>query len=51
MLFLSDILPKGYQVIINTEVGPGSSIAIFGAGPVGLMAPHVPVCLGQKKYL
>ena len=38
VLFLSDILPTGYQAVVNAEVGPGSSLAIFGAGPVGLMA-------------
>ena len=38
VLFLSDILPTGYQAVLNAGVGPGSRIAIFGAGPVGLMA-------------
>lgn len=38
VLFLSDILPTGYQAVLNAEVQPGSSLAIFGAGPVGLMA-------------
>jgi len=38
VLFLSDILPTGYQAVINARVGKGSSLAIFGAGPVGLMA-------------
>ena len=38
VLFLSDILPTGWQAVVNAEVGPGSSVAIFGAGPVGLMA-------------
>lgn len=38
VLFLSDILPTGYQAVVNAEVAPGSSLAIFGAGPVGLMA-------------
>ena len=38
VLFLSDILPTGYQAVLNAELGPGSSLAIFGAGPVGLMA-------------
>jgi threonine dehydrogenase-like Zn-dependent dehydrogenase len=37
VLFLSDILPTGYQAVLNAEVGPGSTVAIFGAGPVGLM--------------
>ncbi len=38
VLFLSDILPTGYQAVLNAGVGPGSTVAIFGAGPVGLMA-------------
>lgn len=38
VLFLSDILPTGYQAVLNAEVGPGSTVAIFGAGPVGQMA-------------
>ncbi|HLO96480.1 MAG TPA: alcohol dehydrogenase catalytic domain-containing protein, partial [Burkholderiaceae bacterium] len=38
VLFLSDILPTGYQAVLNAEIGPGRSVAIFGAGPVGLMA-------------
>lgn len=38
VLFLSDILPTGYQAVLNAKVGPGSTLAIFGAGPVGLMA-------------
>ncbi len=38
VLFLTDILPTGYQAVLNAEVKPGSSVAIFGAGPVGLMA-------------
>jgi len=38
VLFLSDILPTGYQAVVNGEVGEGSTVAVFGAGPVGLMA-------------
>ncbi|MCL4183242.1 MAG: glutathione-dependent formaldehyde dehydrogenase [Burkholderiaceae bacterium] len=38
VLFLSDILPTGYQAVLNAQVGPGSTVAIFGAGPVGLMS-------------
>jgi threonine dehydrogenase-like Zn-dependent dehydrogenase len=38
VLFLSDILPTGYQAVQNAEIGEGSTVAIFGAGPVGLMA-------------
>ncbi|WP_024891687.1 zinc-dependent alcohol dehydrogenase [Luteimonas huabeiensis] len=38
VLFLSDILPTGYQAVLNAEVREGATVAIFGAGPVGLMA-------------
>lgn len=38
MLFLSDILPTGYQATVNAGITTGSSVAIYRAGPVGLMA-------------
>jgi threonine dehydrogenase-like Zn-dependent dehydrogenase len=49
VLFLSDILPTGYQAVLNADVGPGSSVAIFGAGPVGLMAAACTRMLGVEK--
>lgn len=48
VLFLSDILPTGYQAVINANVGPGASVAIFGAGPVGLMAAASARMLGAE---
>src|SRR6187399_2347612 len=37
VLFLADILPTAYEVgIINGKVGPGDTVAIVGAGPIGL---------------
>ncbi len=47
-LFLTDILPTGYQAVLNAKVGPGSSLAIFGAGPVGLMAAACARMLGVE---
>ena len=38
VLFLSDILPTGYQAVLNAEVKEGSTVIIYGAGPVGLMS-------------
>ena len=35
---LSDILPTGYHGTEMAGVGPGDSVVIYGAGPVGLMA-------------
>ncbi|MFL6660259.1 MAG: zinc-dependent alcohol dehydrogenase [Massilia sp.] len=49
VLFLSDILPTGYQAVLNAGVGQGSSLAIFGAGPVGQMAAACARMLGAEK--
>jgi threonine dehydrogenase-like Zn-dependent dehydrogenase len=49
VLFLSDILPTGYQAVVNGKVGPGSTVAIFGAGPVGLMAAACARLLGAEQ--
>jgi len=38
VLFLSDILPTAWQAVKNAEIKQGSSVAIFGAGPVGLLS-------------
>jgi threonine dehydrogenase-like Zn-dependent dehydrogenase len=46
VLFLSDILPTGYQAALNAGVKPGASLAIFGAGPVGLMTAACARMLG-----
>lgn len=48
VLFLSDILPTGYQGVLNAGVGPGDSLAIYGAGPVGLMAAACARMLGVE---
>jgi threonine dehydrogenase-like Zn-dependent dehydrogenase len=48
VLFLSDILPTGYQAVLNANVKPGSSVAIFGAGPVGQMAAACARMLGAE---
>ncbi|SFU85616.1 zinc-dependent alcohol dehydrogenase family protein [Xenorhabdus koppenhoeferi] len=38
-LMLSDILPTGFEIgVINGRVQPGHTIALIGAGPVGLSA-------------
>src|SRR5471032_1442233 len=39
MVMLSDILPTGFECgVLNGQVKPGDSIAIVGAGPVGMAA-------------
>ena len=39
LIMLSDILPTGFECgVLNGRVEPGSTVAIVGAGPVGLSA-------------
>ena len=39
LVMLSDILPTGFECgVLNGKVAPGSSLAIVGAGPIGLAA-------------
>ena len=39
LVMLSDILPTGFECgVLNGQVKPGDSIAIIGAGPVGMAA-------------
>jgi S-(hydroxymethyl)glutathione dehydrogenase/alcohol dehydrogenase len=38
VLFLTDILPTGWTAIDWAELKGGETVAVFGAGPVGLMA-------------
>ncbi len=39
LVMLSDILPTGFECgVLNGKVAPGSTLAIVGAGPIGLAA-------------
>jgi alcohol dehydrogenase len=39
VLFLADILPTAYEVgVLNGRITPGDTVAIVGAGPIGLAA-------------
>jgi glutathione-independent formaldehyde dehydrogenase len=46
---LSDIFPTGYHGVEMSGLKPGESIAIFGGGPVGLMAAHSAVLRGASQ--
>ncbi|MBM3112860.1 glutathione-dependent formaldehyde dehydrogenase [Pseudomonas sp. P66] len=48
VLFLSDILPTAWQAVLNAEIGQGSSLAIYGAGPVGLLSAACAKMLGAQ---
>ncbi|KTT27989.1 alcohol dehydrogenase [Pseudomonas oryzihabitans] len=49
VLFLSDILPTAWQAVLNAGIGQGSSLAIYGAGPVGLLSAACARMLGAER--
>jgi threonine dehydrogenase-like Zn-dependent dehydrogenase len=50
-LFLSDILPTGWQAAVWCDIEPDDTVAIWGAGPVGQMAIRSAVLLGAKQVI
>ena len=46
LTMLSDILPTGYHGCVTAGVGPGSTVYIAGAGPVGMAAAASAKLLG-----
>lgn len=48
---LSDILPTGYHGAVTAGVGPGTSVYVAGAGPVGLAAAASARLLGAAVVI
>lgn len=48
-LLLSDVFPTGYHATELACVTPGKTVAIFGAGPVGLLAAHSSILKGASE--
>ncbi len=48
-VMLSDIFPTGWHATELAGLRPGESIAIYGAGPVGLMATHAAMIRGASE--
>ena len=48
-LLLSDVFPTGYHAAELAGVGPGDSVAVFGAGPVGLLAAYSSILRGAAE--
>jgi len=46
---LSDIFPTGWHGAVLAGVAPGDRVAVFGAGPVGLMAAHSAMIMGASQ--
>ncbi len=48
-VMLSDIFPTGWHAVELSGFRPGESVAIYGAGPVGLMAAHSAMIRGASQ--
>jgi glutathione-independent formaldehyde dehydrogenase len=48
-VLLADIFPTGYHGCELADVRPGESVAVYGAGPVGLMAAYSALLRGAAK--
>lgn len=46
---LADIFPTGYHATEMAKVSPGDTVAVYGAGPVGLMAAYSALLRGASK--
>jgi len=51
VLFLSDILPTGYQAAEMGEIKEGETVVVFGCGPVGLFAMKSAWLLGAGRVI
>jgi threonine dehydrogenase-like Zn-dependent dehydrogenase len=51
VLFLSDILPTGYQAAEMGDIKPGETVVVFGCGPVGLFAQKSAWLLGAGRVI
>ena len=51
LLFLSDILPTGWQAAVQCDIAPTDTVAVWGCGPVGQMALRSALLLGAKQVV
>jgi glutathione-independent formaldehyde dehydrogenase len=51
LTMLSDIFPTGFHGVYTAGVGPGSTVYVAGAGPVGLAAAYSAMLLGAAVVI
>jgi threonine dehydrogenase-like Zn-dependent dehydrogenase len=51
VLFLSDILPTGYQGAEMGNIQPGDTVVVFGCGPVGIFAQKSAWLMGAGRVI
>jgi len=50
-LFLSDILPTGWQGAVQADIQPEDTVAVWGCGPVGQFVIRSAILLGAKQVI
>jgi glutathione-independent formaldehyde dehydrogenase len=48
-ILLADVFPTGYHATELAAVSPGKTVAIFGAGPVGLLSAYSSILKGASE--
>ena len=51
VLFLTDIFPTGYMAAEACAIEPGDTVAVWGCGPVGLLAIKSAFLLGAERVI
>lgn len=51
VLFLSDILPTGWQAAKQCDIEPTDTVAVWGCGPVGQMAIRSAIIQGARQVI
>lgn len=51
VLFLSDVVPTGYQAAEMGEIKAGETVVVFGCGPIGLLAARSAWLLGAGRVI
>jgi threonine dehydrogenase-like Zn-dependent dehydrogenase len=51
VLFLTDILPTGWRAAETAGIEPGDTVAVWGAGPVGLFAVQSAFLMGAAQVI
>jgi threonine dehydrogenase-like Zn-dependent dehydrogenase len=51
VLFLGDIFPTGWQAVVQCDLEPTDTVAIWGCGPVGQFCVRSAVLLGAEQVI
>jgi threonine dehydrogenase-like Zn-dependent dehydrogenase len=50
-IFLSDILPTGWQAAAFADIQPTDTVAVWGCGPVGLFTIQSAIVMGARRVI